>query len=179
MTENHGNILQIFNEITGADSDATEADKILIDHWASKNKWGPFEFRQYFDHEWKSEKSRNWLLSQPGRVNIRTFLNLKNEERIIGVLNDLRQMQAIQKKAAAAAAQDYSDIRINKLRLSCCGGIFEQKFIKVPCPCGIDPKTNKTYHRHHWEQGNQLEYEKHFSECFAESMEKKRRAGEL
>jgi hypothetical protein len=149
------NVANIFSEITGAVGAASNTDKAAIDFWNSKHGWNEYEFRLSIEHQWKSPTSRTWLMAEPGRINIKTFLNPRNEERTLDIVNDLRRASEIQKKAAAATNTNSSpDIKENRIRCPDCLEVVTVKYFKVPD--GVKFK---------WES-DLSEYDRHYVECF-------------
>jgi hypothetical protein len=151
----YGNVASIFAEVTGIKgSTLRDSDKATIDFWTRSHGWKEYEFRLALEHEWNTASSRAWLTAEPGRLNIRTFLNPKSADRKLSIVEDLKSLAQLSKHSSSAASST-PDVVTNRIRCQC-GAVIEHSFLKVPT--GL---TGKDQPKHRWVDSGRLPFEAH------------------
>jgi hypothetical protein len=142
-------ICMTFVQVTGGEvNEAKEAACIvplLRDH-----KWSVEDFELIIKYEWSDPYLKKYYL-KPGCLNLRAMFGAHRLTKLEDILHDLRRAAEMKKrKETCASVAGEAGLKIVRIRLSCCNGIFERKLARI---------ENK------WISQNNEDYERHITEC--------------
>jgi len=124
-------VLSIFREVFGKELDP-KLEWPTVKRWWVEHGFGVYEFRMFIEHEFKSEKSRQYLM-KPGNLSLARMFDESRQDFILEVVRSLKDVRgALSKKPEKAlqAPEKEEGVLYQPVQMSCCGQKVYRRFVK-------------------------------------------------